>query len=45
MYKEHPKFEKPENSDAKIWRYMDLEKFEWMFDKKCLYFCNAEKLK
>ncbi|MEE8194193.1 MAG: hypothetical protein V3T73_01665 [Dehalococcoidales bacterium] len=44
MYKEHPAFEKPENENAKIWRYMDFTKFLDLLDKKALFFPRADKL-
>lgn len=44
MYQDHPVFEKPENQDAKIWRYMDLTKFLSLLHKKALFFVRADKL-
>ncbi len=44
MYKEHPVFEKPENENAKIWRYMDFTKFVSLLDKSALFFTRADKL-
>jgi len=44
MYKEHPVFEKPENENAKIWRYMDFTKFVSLLDKSALFFSRADKL-
>jgi len=44
MYKEHPVFEKPENKNAKIWRYMDFTKFANLLDKSALFFSRADKL-
>jgi len=44
MYKEHPVFEKPENDEAKIWRYMDFTKFVSLLDKSALFFSRADKL-
>jgi len=44
MYKEHPVFEKPENADAKIWRYMDFTKFVSLLDKSALFFPRADRL-
>jgi len=44
MYKEHPAFEKPENANAKIWRYLDFTKFVSLLDKSALFFTRADKL-
>jgi len=44
MYKEHPVFEKPENENAKIWRYMDFTKFVSLLDRSALFFTRADKL-
>ena len=43
MYKEHPVFEKPEDENIKIWRYMDFTKLVSIFDSKSLYFTRADK--
>jgi hypothetical protein len=44
MYKEHPVFEKPENGNAKIWRYIDFTKFVCLLDKSALFFSRADRL-
>jgi len=44
MYKEHPVFEKPEDENAKIWRYMDFTKFISLLDKSALFFARADTL-
>ncbi|HEX73624.1 MAG TPA: DUF2971 domain-containing protein [Dehalococcoidia bacterium] len=44
MYKDHPVFEKPEDENAKIWRYMDFNKFVSLLDKSALFFSRADKL-
>ena len=44
MYNEHPIFEKPDNENAKIWRYLDFTKFVSMLEKKALFFVRADKL-
>jgi hypothetical protein len=44
MYKEHPVFEKPENENAKIWRYIDFTKFVSLLDKSALFFTRADRL-
>lgn len=43
MYKEHPVFETPEDSQ-KIWRYMDFTKFLDILDRSELFFPRADKL-
>jgi hypothetical protein len=44
MYKPHPTFVLPENSDEKmIWRYMDLPKFINLIHKKSLFFTKTSK--
>lgn len=44
MYKEHPVFEKPEDVNVQIWRYMDFTKFVSLLDKSALFFPRADKL-
>lgn len=44
MYSEHPAFEKPENENAKIWRYMDFTKLVSLLDKNALYFRRLDCL-
>jgi hypothetical protein len=44
MYKEHLVFEKPENENAKIWRYIDFTKFVSLLDKSALFFTRADRL-
>jgi len=44
MYEEHPVFEKPENENAKIWRYIDFTKYVSLLDKSALFFTRADKL-
>lgn len=41
MFDDNPYFEAPKNKEAKIWRYMSLEKFISLLSKKALYFCNS----
>jgi len=43
-FKEHPVFIKPQNADAKIWRYMDFTKLVSLLDRKALYFTRADLL-
>lgn len=42
MYEEHPSFEKPENENVKIWRYMDFTKFLSLLDKQALFFARGD---
>jgi len=44
VYKEHPVFEKPDDENIKIWRYLDFTKFVSLLDKKALFFPRADKL-
>lgn len=42
MYKEHLVFAKPENTDAKIWRFMDFTKFVNLLDTNSLFFTRSD---
>jgi hypothetical protein len=44
MYRENREFEKPENENAKIWRYIDFAKLVSLLDKQALFFSRADKL-
>ncbi|MBI5360040.1 MAG: hypothetical protein HZA48_05600 [Planctomycetes bacterium] len=44
MFKDHPKFKKPDDKNAIIWRYMDFVGFVSLLDKKSLYFSKADEL-
>lgn len=44
MYKEHPVFEKPDDENIKIWRYLDFTKLVSQLDKQTLFFIRADKL-
>lgn len=44
MYEEHPVFNKPEDENAKIWRYMDFTKFVSLLDRKALFFTRVDQL-
>lgn len=44
MYKEHPVFEKPDDENIKIWRYLDFTKFVSLLDKQSLFFTRADRL-
>ena len=44
MYKEHPVFEKPDDENIKIWRYLDFTKLASQLDKQALFFIRADKL-
>jgi hypothetical protein len=44
MYADNPKMKKPENENAKIWRYMDLPKFVSLLDTKSLFFRRLDRL-
>lgn len=45
MFVEHPAFENPKDESLKLWRYVDIEKFESLLKTSSLYFCRADKLK
>ena len=34
----------PDNLDAPVWRYMDLDKFQSLLKEKALYLCRADRL-
>jgi hypothetical protein len=40
---DHPSFRQPIDRDAKVWRYMSLDKFKWTLEHKALFFCRADK--
>jgi hypothetical protein len=44
MFEEHRVFKKPEDENAKIWRYMDFTKFESLMDRKALFFTRVDQL-
>jgi hypothetical protein len=44
VFKEHRVFQKPEDENAKIWRYMDFTKFVSLLDTKSLYFTRVDRL-
>lgn len=41
---EHPAFPQPEDADVKLWRYLDLYKFEWLLENMRLFMPVSEKL-
>ena len=44
MYQEHRSFTRPDDQDAKIWKYLDFTKFISMLETDSLYFARADKL-
>lgn len=44
MYQDHSAFEKPENENVKIWRFVDFAKFVDMLHNKAIFFCRANLL-
>lgn len=40
----HPSFPQPSDPDARLWRYMDVEKFEWLLASGRLYVPRADQL-
>ena len=43
MYAEHTDFIKPDDSDAKIWKFMDFTKLVNLLETKSLYFTRADQ--
>jgi len=43
MYEPHIAFTPPQNEDAVIWRYMELEKLLSLIDREALFFTKASK--
>jgi len=43
-YAEHPVFEKPNDVNQKIWRYLDFRKYTDLLDKQALYFARLDRL-
>ncbi|MGZ8159912.1 MAG: hypothetical protein ACXWT4_14010, partial [Methylobacter sp.] len=41
---EHPSFPQPTNTSISLWRYMDIDKFEWMLEHGRLFIPNADHL-
>jgi hypothetical protein len=41
---QHESFNRPDNPDVKIWRYMNLAKFLWMLQHAALYFSRSDHL-
>ena len=44
MFKEDPRFKTPDDT-AKVWRYMDYDKFRSFIEENYLYFCSINTLK
>lgn len=42
MIQQHLHFNVPDNVDAKIWRYLSLEKLERLLSDKSIYFCRSD---
>jgi len=40
----HPSFPQPADRSARLWRYMDLHKFEWLLQHRRLYMAATEDL-
>jgi hypothetical protein len=43
-FEEHPQFKAPADSNAKIWRYMDVTKYLSLLERKSLFFVRLDKL-
>ncbi len=44
MYRPHPEFTPPSDTNQKVWRYVDFPKFVSMLLSKSLFFCRADRL-
>jgi hypothetical protein len=44
VQEQRPFFRRPADEHVRVWRYMDLTKFEWMLHNRALYFANAPTL-
>jgi len=44
MYYENPEIKKPDDLNAKIWRYIDFTKFLSLIMNESLFFCRTDKL-
>ena len=44
MYEQHEVFQAPENTNVKLWRYMDFTKLVSLLDRKALFFARADRL-
>jgi len=44
MYKKHYVFEKPDDENIKIWRYLDFAKFLDILDTSTLFFAGSDKV-
>lgn len=40
----HPAFPEPEDKNIRLWRYLDIYKFEWLAGEKRIYMPNADHL-
>ena len=43
-HQENEAFQKPDNENSTIWRYLDFTKFVSLLDKQALYFARSDKL-
>ena len=41
---EHPSFPQPPSDSVSLWRYMDIDKFEWVLEHGRLFIPNADRL-
>jgi len=44
MYKDHPAFRKPTDSNISLWRYQDMARLVSLLEYKSLYFCRSDLL-
>jgi hypothetical protein len=45
LFEDHQIFEKPQNPEAKLWRYMDFTKFVSILENQALYFTRSDKFR
>ena len=44
MYWAHDLFERPDNEDIRIWRYLDFTKFVYLIQNEALFFSRADRV-
>jgi hypothetical protein len=43
MFTQHPYFRQPEDTNVKVWRYIDFTKFAYLLESRSLFFSRADK--
>jgi hypothetical protein len=44
VHKKNPQFKPPDDENAKIWRYMSIDRYKDLISSGCLYFCEGNRL-